>query len=88
MGAIVDFLVAPDDPGAVIEAMAAPTTKIVSLTITEGGYNISSTTGEFVLDDPAVAAADLSRTRRRAPRSGSSSRRCVDAVNEVSRRSP
>ncbi|MEH3156778.1 MAG: mannitol dehydrogenase family protein [Gordonia paraffinivorans] len=56
MGAIVDFLVAPDDPAAVIEAMAAPTTKIVSLTITEGGYNISSTTGEFVLDDPAVAA--------------------------------
>ncbi|GAA1893297.1 mannitol dehydrogenase family protein [Williamsia serinedens] len=56
MGAIVDLLVAPDDPAAVIEAMAAPTTKIVSLTITEGGYNISSTTGEFALDDPAVVA--------------------------------
>nr|WP_253648903.1 mannitol dehydrogenase family protein [Williamsia deligens] len=56
LGAIVDFLVAPDDPEAVIEALAAPTSRIVSLTVTEGGYNISSTTGEFDLENPAVAA--------------------------------
>jgi mannitol 2-dehydrogenase len=40
IGSIVDYLFAPDDPEAVIELIAAPTTRIVSLTITEGGYFI------------------------------------------------
>ncbi|OBG55191.1 MULTISPECIES: mannitol dehydrogenase family protein [unclassified Mycobacterium] len=39
IGSIVDFRYAPDDPDAVIELLAAPTTRIVSLTITEGGYH-------------------------------------------------
>ncbi|WP_146360001.1 mannitol dehydrogenase family protein [Arthrobacter yangruifuii] len=58
IGSIAEYLFAPDDPEAVIEKMADPATRIVSLTITEGGYNISDTTGEF---DPASAdvAADL-----------------------------
>ena len=47
IGSIVEYLYAPDDPEAVIEKMAAPTTRIVSLTITEGGYNINDVTGEF-----------------------------------------
>ena len=38
---------------AIIGAMAAPTTRIVSLTITEGGYLIGPATGEF---DPAEPA--------------------------------
>jgi mannitol 2-dehydrogenase len=41
IGSIVDYRYAPDDPEAVIELLAAPTTRIVSLTITEGGYNVS-----------------------------------------------
>ena len=51
---------APDDPDAVLERMAAEETRIVSLTITEGGYGIDDTTGEFDLDAPDVAA-DLER---------------------------
>jgi mannitol 2-dehydrogenase len=47
IGSIVQYLFAPDDPEAVIEKMAAVSTRIVSLTITEGGYNISDITGEF-----------------------------------------
>jgi mannitol 2-dehydrogenase len=47
IGSIVEYLYAPDNPEAVIEKMAAPTTRIVSLTITEGGYNINDLTGEF-----------------------------------------
>jgi len=47
IGSIIEYLFAPDDPEAVIEKMAARSTRIVSLTITEGGYNISDTTGEF-----------------------------------------
>lgn len=47
IGSIVDYLFAPDDPEKVIELLAAPTTRIVSLTITEGGYSIDPVTGEF-----------------------------------------
>ena len=36
--------------------MAAPSTRIVSLTITEGGYNINDTTGEFDATNPDVIA--------------------------------
>jgi mannitol 2-dehydrogenase len=42
IGSIVDYRYAPDNPEAVIELLAAPTTRIVSLTITEGGYNIDN----------------------------------------------
>jgi mannitol 2-dehydrogenase len=56
IGSIVEYLYAPDDPEAVIEKMAAPSTRIVSLTITEGGYNISDLTGEFDLTNPDVIA--------------------------------
>jgi mannitol 2-dehydrogenase len=39
IGSIVDYRYAPDDPEATIELLAAPSTRIVSLTITEGGYH-------------------------------------------------
>lgn len=42
IGSIVDYRYAPDDPEGVIELLAAPTTRIISLTITEGGYYIDS----------------------------------------------
>lgn len=54
IGSIVDFLYAPDDPEAVLELMAAPSTGIVSLTITEGGYNFHHVTGEFDLGNTDV----------------------------------
>ena len=56
IGSIVEYLFAPDDPEAVIERMAAESTRIVSLTITEGGYNISDVTGEFDVANPDVLA--------------------------------
>ncbi|WIB59476.1 mannitol dehydrogenase family protein [Curtobacterium sp. MCLR17_007] len=59
VGSIVDYLLAVDDPDAVIEKMASTDTRIVSLTITEGGYNFDHVTGEFVADEPGVVA-DLS----------------------------
>ena len=56
IGSITEFLFAPDDPGAAIEKIAAPATRIVSLTITEGGYNLDDVTGEFNSSDPSVLA--------------------------------
>jgi mannitol 2-dehydrogenase len=54
IGAIREYLFAPDDPDAVIEKMADPQTRIVSLTVTEGGYNFNAVTGEFDANNPGV----------------------------------
>ncbi len=56
IGSIVQYLYAPDDPDAVIEKMADPATRIVSLTVTEGGYNFHPVTGKFDAENPAVKA--------------------------------
>lgn len=56
IGSIIDVLFAPDDVDAVIEALADPQIRIVSLTITEGGYNFDRLTGEFMADSPSMAA--------------------------------
>ncbi len=56
IGSIVRYLYAPDDPDAVIETMADPAVRIVSLTITEGGYNFHAVTGEFDATNPDVLA--------------------------------
>ncbi|WP_429417767.1 mannitol dehydrogenase family protein [Nocardia sp. GAS34] len=56
IGSIVEYLYAPDDPEAVLAKLADPATRIVSLTITEGGYGISAVSGEFDASAPAVAA--------------------------------
>jgi len=47
IGSIIEYLFAPDDPGAVVERLVDPAIRIVSLTVTEGGYNLSPATGEF-----------------------------------------
>lgn len=54
IGSIIDFILACDDPSAATDRMAAETTKIVSLTITEGGYNFNPATGEFDFENPDV----------------------------------
>lgn len=38
VGAMAKYLFAPDDPEAVLARLAAPATRLVTLTITEGGY--------------------------------------------------
>jgi len=55
VGSIVEYLFAPDDPEAVIEKMADERTRIVSLTVTEGGYHVSPVTGAFDPSGPDIA---------------------------------
>jgi mannitol 2-dehydrogenase len=52
IGSIIDYLYAPDDPEAVIERLVDGATRIVSLTVTEGGYSLDDITGEF---DPGTS---------------------------------
>lgn len=56
IGALTDFIFAIESPDAAIDKMAHPDTKIVSLTITEGGYNFNPSTGEFDFDNPDIQA--------------------------------
>ena len=54
IGSVVEYLFAPEDPEAVIEKMASEAIRIVSLTVTEGGYNFHHVTGEFDAGNPDV----------------------------------
>ncbi|HPF81315.1 mannitol dehydrogenase family protein [Nostocoides australiense] len=56
IGGMVDYLFAPDDPQAVLERLADPSTRIVSLTVTEGGYHVNQVTGEFDPNSPDLRA--------------------------------
>lgn len=51
---LLGVLVAPENPQAVLEAIAAPATRIVSLTVTEKGYHHDPATGALKADDPAI----------------------------------
>ena len=54
IGSLVEFIFAPENPVAVIEKMASPDIRIISLTITEGGYNLNEATGQFDFSNPVV----------------------------------
>jgi len=54
IGSIVGYLFAPDDPEAVLVRLADPAIRIVSLTITEGGYHVNQMTGEFDSSDVRI----------------------------------
>ena len=56
IGSIVEYLFAPDEPERVLEILTSPRTRIVSLTITEGGYNIDPVSGKFDVDNPVIRA--------------------------------
>jgi fructuronate reductase len=55
VGAVQSVLVAPEAPQALVAAISAPETHIVSLTITEKGYALDPATGALNTDDPAIA---------------------------------
>jgi mannitol 2-dehydrogenase len=56
IGSLIDYLHAPADPEAVLARLTDPQCRIVTMTITEGGYNIDEASGRFMLDTPDVAA--------------------------------
>ncbi|MDF1609241.1 mannitol dehydrogenase family protein [Hoeflea sp. YIM 152468] len=52
IGSMIDF--APVDPASLVAAMQDPKIRIVSLTVTEGGYFLSAETGGFDPTHPAI----------------------------------
>lgn len=63
MGAVQRVLVAPENPEAVIAALASPDTHLVTLTITEKGYCLDRKSGRIMAEDADVAA-DLAEPER------------------------
>ena len=72
IGSIVDYIHATPNPDALIDAIVAPTTQIVSLTVTEGGYPVDDQTGAYRADSSnagsgsafGLLAAGLEQRRR------------------------
>lgn len=54
MNIITELLYGPEDATGILQKIASDSTKIVSFTITEGGYNIDEATGEFLLNNPDI----------------------------------
>lgn len=54
-GAMTDFL-PPMQAAAIVAQLSDPAIRIVSLTVTEGGYFINPATGQFDADAPAIQA--------------------------------
>ncbi|HEX2214390.1 MAG TPA: mannitol dehydrogenase family protein, partial [Mycobacterium sp.] len=65
IGSIVDYRYAPDDPDGVIELLAAPSTRIISLTITEGGYNTENIDHHGQVSVFSLVADSMARRRDR-----------------------
>ncbi len=66
IGSVLDVLVVPESPSALIARLAAPETRIVSLTVTEKGYCHDPATGRLKADHPDIVH-DLANPH--APRS-------------------
>jgi mannitol 2-dehydrogenase len=56
IGSIIDYRFGPDDPQGLLDLLTDETIRIVSLTVTEGGYNVNPITGEFITDEPTIVA--------------------------------
>ncbi|MBL8288599.1 MAG: mannitol dehydrogenase family protein [Rubrivivax sp.] len=55
IGNLVGQIVGPEDPRGVLEAIAAPATRIVSLTVTEKGYALDPASGRLREEQPDIA---------------------------------
>ncbi|SEA61654.1 mannitol dehydrogenase family protein [Pedobacter hartonius] len=54
IGSLKELLWAPEDAEAILNKIAAQDIKIITLTITEGGYNLDKKTNTFMLENSAI----------------------------------
>lgn len=54
IGSLVELIWGIENPEAVMDKIAEKSIRIITLTITEGGYNTEKATGEFMLDDENI----------------------------------
>lgn len=56
VGSLASHRILSEGRADILAKIADPGTTLVTFTVTEGGYNIDDTTGEFLLDTPAIQA--------------------------------
>lgn len=56
LNVIRDAIVAPEDPSRLIDAIAAPDTHVVTITVTEKGYKLDPASGLLAINDNDVAS--------------------------------
>lgn len=54
IGSLTELIWGVENPKAVIDKIADQEIKVITMTITEGGYNLDKITGEFMLDEEGV----------------------------------
>lgn len=54
IGSLHELIWGVEDPEAVVRKIADNAIRLITLTITEGGYNLDKETGEFILDDEKI----------------------------------
>ena len=69
IGTTLEVIVARKDPNRLIEAIASPTTQIVTITITEKGYKLDPSSGQL-MDEDCDVKADLASLGRPATIAG------------------
>jgi len=62
IGSVIDYVWGPEDPEGLLTRLTDPAMRIVSLTITEGGYHVDPVTREF--PPPPAVLDDLPTDRR------------------------
>jgi mannitol 2-dehydrogenase len=87
IGAMMGFIEVQADNAALIAAMADPAIRIVSLTVTEGGYFVDPATGLFDPSAPEIVA-DAATPERPATAFGAILARCGCGARRVCRPSP
>ncbi len=65
MASLTRVLVAPESPADVVAAMAQPSVRLVTLTVTEKGYGLARDRGALDESDPGIAADMTSLARPR-----------------------
>jgi mannitol 2-dehydrogenase len=63
IGSIQEVIAGYENPQAVIDKISESDIKIISLTITEGGYNLNKETGAFIINNEKIVHDILNRTK-------------------------
>ncbi|HEY3714023.1 MAG TPA: mannitol dehydrogenase family protein [Jatrophihabitantaceae bacterium] len=54
IGSILDYLYGPDEPEEILGTLTSPDIRVVTLTLTEAGYNVHRVTGQFDPGGPDI----------------------------------
>ena len=54
MSSLLSYKIMSESADEIMAKMTDPSTTLVTLTVTEGGYNFNDSTGEFIIDNPDI----------------------------------